>query len=45
MKGEPKIRTMYENRFTEQLTRLKDLAEARENTDAYSSGLPSRPRS
>ena len=45
MKGEPEIITMYENRFTEQLTRLKDLAEARENTDAYSSGLPSRPRS
>ena len=45
MKGEPEIITMYENRFTEQLTRLKDLAEARENTDAYSAGLPSRPRS
>ena len=36
--------TLYNNRFTEALQRLKDLAEARENSDAYRDGLPRRPR-
>jgi hypothetical protein len=44
MKGEPDLIQQYEKRFTDQITRLKDYGEARENTDAYSEGLPSRPR-
>ena len=40
MKGEPDIMQQYEKRFNDQLIRLKDLAEARENSDAYSEGLP-----
>ena len=44
MKGEPDVLTLYNNRFTESLQRLKDLAEARENSDAYRDGLPRRPR-
>ena len=36
--------TMYEKQFTEALSRIKDLAEARENSDAYRRGLPERPR-
>ena len=43
MKGEPDLLTLYNNRFTEALQRLKDLAEARENSDAYRDGLPRRP--
>jgi hypothetical protein len=34
----------YEKRFMDQITRLKDFGEARENSDAYIDGLPSRPR-
>tara|TARA_R100000541_G_scaffold11941_1_gene20207 strand:- start:231 stop:875 length:645 start_codon:yes stop_codon:yes gene_type:complete len=44
MKGEPDIIALYEKRFMDGLSRLKDLGEARENTDAYRIGLPSRPR-
>lgn len=44
MKGEADVLANYEKRFIENLSRLKDLAEARENTDAYRTGLPSRPR-
>jgi len=44
MKGEPDMLQMYEKQFTEALSRLKDLAEARENSDAYRRGLPDRPR-
>lgn len=44
MKGEQDMLAMYENRFTEALSRVKDLAEARENSDAYRRGLPDRPR-
>ena len=44
MKGEPDIISLYESRFAESLSRLKDLAEARENADAYREGLPERPR-
>jgi len=44
MKGEPDMLKLYEKQFTEAMTRLKDLAEARENTDAYRRGLPDRPR-
>ena len=40
MKGEPDIMQQYEKRFNDQLIRLKGLAEARENSDAYSEGLP-----
>jgi hypothetical protein len=44
MKGEQDVISMYEGRFQEGLSRLKDLAEARENDDAYRQGLPKRPR-
>jgi hypothetical protein len=44
MKGEQDVISMYEGRFQESLSRLKELAEARENDDAYRQGLPTRPR-
>lgn len=44
MKGEQDMLQMYEKQFTEAMTRIKDLAEARENSDAYRRGLPDRPR-
>ena len=44
MKGEPDVMQLYNNRFIESLSRVKDLAEARENSDAYRRGLPERPR-
>ena len=44
MKGEPDILQLYDKQFSEALSRLKDLAEARENADAYRRGLPDRPR-
>ena len=44
MKGEQDIMQMYEKQFGEALARIKDLAEARENSDAYRRGLPDRPR-
>jgi len=44
MKGEQDIMQLYEQRFIQEIQRLKDLAEARENSDAYRRGLPDRPR-
>ena len=44
MKGEPDVMQLYNQRFLESLSRVKDLAEARENSDAYRRGLPDRPR-
>ena len=44
MKGEADIIAVYEKRFAEEISRLKDLGEARENTDAYRQGLPRLPR-
>jgi len=44
MKGEPDVMKLYSERFLEALSRLKDYAEARENTDAYRRGLPDRAR-
>lgn len=44
MKGEPDVLANYEKRFVENLTRLKDLAEAREEQDAFRTGNPTRPR-
>jgi len=44
MKGEADTITNYTNLFMASLQRLKDLGEARENTDGYRVGLPSRPR-
>ena len=44
MKGEQDLIAMYEGRLAESMSRLKDLAEARENDDAYREGLPRRPR-
>ena len=44
MKGEPDVIQNYNGVFTQYLERVKDLGEARENTDGYRVGLPSRPR-
>ena len=44
MKGEADMLQLYEQRFIQEIQRLKDLAEARENSDAYRRGLPDRPR-
>ena len=44
MKGEPDVLANYEKRFVENLARLKDLAEAREEQDAFRVGNPTRPR-
>jgi hypothetical protein len=44
MKGEQDMMQLYEQRFMQEMQRLKDLAEARENSDAYRRGLPDRPR-
>tara|TARA_R100001443_G_scaffold117349_1_gene141645 strand:- start:2207 stop:2854 length:648 start_codon:yes stop_codon:yes gene_type:complete len=44
MKGEKDLMDLYNGRFIESLTRLKDLAEARENADAYRRGLPDKRR-
>ena len=44
MKGEPDLIQQYEKRFMDQITRLKDYGEARENSDAYTDGLPKSPR-
>jgi hypothetical protein len=44
MKGEPDVIAQYEKNYVFYIQRLKDLGEARENTDANRVGLPSRPR-
>jgi len=44
MKGEPDVQAQYEKNYIFYIERLKDFGEARENTDGYRSGLPSRPR-
>jgi len=44
MKGEPDVIQNYNGLYMQYLERLKDLGEARENTDGYRVGLPSRPR-
>ena len=44
MKGEADVIQMYEKRFMEEVSRLKDFAEARENADAYRQGLPRQRR-
>ena len=44
MKGENDLVQQYEKRFMDQITRLKDYGEARENSDAYIDGLPRSPR-
>ena len=44
MKSEPDTIQSYNWLYGQYLERLKDLGEARENTDGYRSGLPSRPR-
>ena len=44
MKGEPDVIQNYNSLYLQYLERLKDLGEARENTDGYRVGLPSRPR-
>jgi len=44
MKGEPDVLAQYKKNYVFYIERLKDLGEARENTDGYKVGLPSRPR-
>ena len=44
MKSEPDTIQSYNGLYGQYLERLKDLGEARENTDANRVGLPSRPR-
>jgi len=44
MKGEPDVIQSYNGLYTQYLERVKDLGEARENTDGYRVGLPARPR-
>ena len=44
MKGEQDLQQLYNERFLRSLERLKDYGEARENSDAYRKGLPTRPR-
>jgi len=44
LKGEADIMQNYDKKFKEHLGMLKDLAEARENKDAYTDGLPDRER-
>ena len=44
MKGEPDVIQNYNGLYMQYLERIKDLGEARENTDGYRVGLPSRPR-
>ena len=44
MKGEADIIQNYTNLYMQYLERVKALGEARENTDGYRVGLPSRPR-
>tara|TARA_E500000178_G_scaffold332851_1_gene367134 strand:- start:38 stop:685 length:648 start_codon:yes stop_codon:yes gene_type:complete len=44
MKSEPDTIQSYNGLYGQYLERLKDLGEARENTDGYRVGLPSRPR-
>lgn len=39
MKGEPDILNVYNQRYAEAITRLKNLGEGRENVDAYRDGL------
>jgi len=44
MKGEPDVVKNYTGLYMQYLERLKDFGEARENTDGYRVGVPSRPR-
>ena len=44
MKGEPDVIKNYTDLYLQFMERVKDLGEARENTDGYRVGLPSRPR-
>ena len=44
MKGEPDVIQNYDKLYMQYMERLKDFGEARENTDSYRMGLPSRPR-
>lgn len=44
MKGDADMLGLYQQQFVNYLGRLKDFAEARENTDAYRVGLPLKAR-
>ena len=44
MKGEPDVIKNYTDLYLQYMERVKDLGEARENTDGYRVGLPSGPR-
>jgi hypothetical protein len=44
MKGEADMVKLYSDRFIEEISRLKDLGEARETSDSYRVGLARRPK-
>ena len=44
MKGEADMVKLYSDRFIEEISRLKDLGEARETSDSYRAGLARRPK-
>ncbi len=44
MKGDPNLMQMYNQRFVEGISRLKNLGEAQETTDEYRSGVIRKPR-
>ena len=44
MKGDPNLMQMYNQRFVEGVSRLKNLGEAQETTDEYRSGVIRKPR-
>ena len=44
MKGEPDLINLYENRYQQQVSRLKELGNAREQSDAYRRGRPDQMR-
>ena len=44
MKGEPDMMALYEKRFTEAISGMKMLGEAKEVTDEYRTGQVRRPK-
>ena len=44
MKGEPDLINLYENRYQQQVSRLKELGNAREQNDAFRRGRPDQMR-
>ena len=44
MKGDPNLMQMYNQRYGEGISRLKNLGEAQETTDEYRYGAVRKPR-